>query len=187
MTISAFYLLFLIFIFWRVCIPLFERDGAKSWTIPFLIGAITGAKCVPECVCVKWFVNVLVCMRAGMEWLFLYSMIHFFKFHPDALQRTQTQLYWYFFLLFFSFFIPPLTPEFAVYVDKYKKCRTYDVGITRTWFFQISFKSEELSFLPQCWGAACVLWYSVWRPPFDLDKKAWGSPLEILCGYNITS
>lgn len=56
---------------------------------------------------------------------------------------------------------------------------------TRTLLTWISTESEELSFLPQRAPVYSLILFD-W-PLFDLDKKVWWGPLEVLCGYDVTS
>lgn len=71
--------------------------------------------------------------------------------------------------------------------QEWERQNTWCEHATRTLLTRISTESEELSFLPQRWEPRYVLLFCLTGPRLIWTKKAWGSPLEVLCGYDVTS
>lgn len=125
---------------------------------PFLIGAVTGVMCEPECMFMWWCMYVFACITVCREW-------QFFSYAP--LWRQV---------------IPLLSTEFAVYADKNGKGRTFDVNMPQGLYL---LKFLELYFLPQRSEPLCALLFCLTGPSLIWTKKVWGSPLEVLCGYDV--
>lgn len=166
------------FCFLRVCIlytSLFQRTRGiclmKKY--PFRIGAVTGVMCVFLDVCNTAYASE--CMGV-CKWqqLLLYSLV-ILKPHCDEYKYSHT----------YTFCHSP--------ADNWVCCYLKDIGKAEDlmWTCHKDLTHSNFNwktFLPQCWELLCaLLFFLTPRSVWSGQKKVWWSPLEVLCGYDVTS
>lgn len=176
MTIFVFYL------FWELVPDYFLFQRAIGICLekkyPFLIGAVTGVSCVPEWMLMQQCVDVFQCVsvRKEWQWLLLYSLVIFFFLMPHFEDKYS----------YINTFCHSPADNWVCCLcqQEWERQNTWCEHATRT---RISTKSKKLSFLPQCWELLCALLFCLTGPHLIWTKKVWESPLEVLCGYDVTS
>lgn len=175
-TVSAFYLFWeFIFSLWKGKGNLFD-DSIPKWgshwsyvcAWMYVYEIMCGCVCAHESV--EGVALAPLVLSVKLPWrAFLFS---------DAPLWRQTQLHFY---ILFSFPCWQLSLPFVLTRRGKTKCAT------STLLAQISSASKRTFFLAAMLRAPLCSVILFDRPPFDPDKKAWGSPLEALCGYDVTS
>lgn len=183
MTVSAFYL------FWEFIFSLQKGkgnlfdDSIPNWGSHW--------SCVCACMCVYVYEImcgcVCGCVRVWKEWLWLLScsLVNSLEVIIFFLMPHCEDKHSYNYISFFHF--PADNWVCCLCQQAGERWSTWCERATSTLHAQISSESKITFFLATVLRAPlCSVILFDW-PSFDLDKKAWGSPLEVLCGYDVTS